>query len=335
MKNFTNAPKIKITEDHAGKRLDIFLSEQLNISRSQAQKMIANEQISLDKIITKKIATRLKTGNTIILHDITPHAKPVAKKSHDTSATISKKSPCDSHTIEPAPTNPEIIADTADYIVLNKPSGMLTHPTMAHETNTLADFVTAQYPQIKNVGEDPARPGIVHRLDKEASGLIVVAKTQVMFNTLKEQFKNRSINKEYTALVHGQVARDWGEINFRISRSKTSDRMAALPTNETMQGKEAKTEFTVEKKFINFTLLRVKIYTGRTHQIRVHFLAYDHPLVGDPLYFQKKQKRTWDNKLGRLFLHSSKLDFTDLAGERKKFESVLPKKLADFLSLLT
>lgn len=322
--------KITVTEEQAGKRLDIFLSEQLALSRSQVQKMIDNEQISLGKLITKKVATRLKAGDTIVIASseatkqsrkslASPETKKLSHATTKTEATI---------------TQPEIIADTDDYIVLNKPTGMLTHPTMANETNTLANFVLAKYPQIKDVGEDPARPGIVHRLDKEASGLIVVAKTQAMFNSLKEQFKNRSIDKEYTTLVHSPVAREWGEINFRISRSKTNDRMAALPANETIQGKEAKTEFTVERSFINFSLLRIKIFTGRMHQIRVHLLAYDHPIVGDPLYFQKKQKRTWDKKLGRLFLHSTKLDFTDLHGDRQKFESSLPKQLADFLKLL-
>ena len=100
------------------------------------------------------------------------------------------------------------------------------------------------------------------------------------------------------------------------------------------EGKEAKTEFLVEKNFVNFSLLRVKIHTGRMHQIRAHLLAYNHPLVGDPLYFQKKQKRTWDEKLGRLFLHSAKLGFTDLEGNKQEFESPLPKKLEEFLKLL-
>jgi 23S rRNA pseudouridine955/2504/2580 synthase len=99
-------------------------------------------------------------------------------------------------------------------------------------------------------------------------------------------------------------------------------------------GKEAKTEFLVEKRFVNFGLLRVKIHTGRMHQIRAHMLAYNHPVVGDPLYFQKKRKRRFDDELGRLFLHSTKLGFTDLAGQVQTFESPLPKQLSDFLTIL-
>jgi len=143
---------------------------------------------------------------------------------------------------------------------------------------------------------------------------MVVAKTQKMFEHLKKQFKKRTINKEYCVLAHGRIARDWGEINFPIARAR--NRMAAIPESQDhSEAKEAKTEFVVEKRFVNFTLLRVKIHTGRMHQIRAHLLAYNSPLVGDPIYFQKKQKRMWDEKLGRLFLHSIKLEFDDLVDE--------------------
>jgi 23S rRNA pseudouridine1911/1915/1917 synthase len=196
-----------------------------------------------------------------------------------------------------------------------------------------------KYPELKTVGEDPVRPGIVHRLDKEASGLLVIARTQPMFELLKEQFKNRTIEKEYMVLVHGRVAKDEDTISFPIARSESFDRMAAIPKLErgqpTSEGKEALTEFLVEQRFVNFTLLRVKIHTGRMHQIRAHFLAYNHPVVGDPLYFQKKRKNTWDKKLGRLFLHCTKLAFKDLNDEQKEFTSPLPKELETFLSSLT
>ena len=315
--------KINITADQANQRLDIFLSQELSISRSQAQKMIDTKQVLVNKELPKKAGDKVKVGQIITIHSKPNTTNPV-KQNRKT------KKP----ELPDLTSQVEIIADTPDYIVINKPTGMLTHPTMAKEKNTLANFITKKYPGVKKIGDDPARPGIVHRLDKEASGLIVVAKTQAMFDRLKEQFKNRTVDKEYLALVHGQVARDWGEINFRISRSKNSDRMAALPSSETEKGKEAKTEFVIEKKFVNFTLLRVKIHTGRMHQIRVHLLAYDHPLVGDPLYTQKKQKKTWDIKLGRLFLHSTKLGFINAQGTKLLFELPLPKQLAEFLKLL-
>jgi 23S rRNA pseudouridine1911/1915/1917 synthase len=231
----------------------------------------------------------------------------------------------------------EVIAETPDYLVLNKPSGLLVHPTQAEEPDTLAAWLVKNYKEVKKVGDDPkVRPGIVHRLDKDASGLMVVARTQEMFEKLKMQFKNRTVEKEYLALVHGKPAKDWEDIKFPIARGRTNDRMAARPQkDEPVEGeREAHTEFIVEKRFANCSLLRIFLHTGRMHQIRVHMLAYNHPLVGDPLYNQKKRKKNLDEKLGRLFLHSTKLAFEDLNGEKKTFESPLPEVLQTFVNNL-
>lgn len=309
--------KIIVPKTDADQRLDVFLAKKLKITRSQVQKMIEMEQVFVNNKLPKKPGDNLRADAVIEI-----------KKGKITAAASEKKSE------DKIKFDVKIVAETPDYVVVEKPIGMLVHPTMAGETNTLANFIVKKYPAVKKVGDDPMRPGIVHRLDKEASGLMVIAKTQKMFNHLKDQFKNRTITKEYIALAHGQMPRDWDEINFPISRSETSDRMAAIPVAEAERGKEAKTEFLVEKNFVNFSLLRVKIHTGRMHQIRVHLLAYNHPLVGDPLYFQKKQKRVWDERLGRLFLHSTKLGFVDLAGETQEFLSPLPKELDEFLKLL-
>ena len=309
--------KIEVPKNSAGERLDVFLAKKLKISRSQVQKMIGAEQIFVNKKLPKKPGDNLSEGEIIEI-----------KKAKITPETTAKKKAGE------VKFEVKIMAETPDYIVVEKPVGMLAHPTMAGEKNTLANFIVEKYPEVKKVGDDPMRPGIVHRLDKEASGLMVIARTQKMFNHLKEQFKNRTIEKEYLALAHDPMARNWDEIDFPISRSETADRMAAIPVGEASRGKEAKTEFLVEKNFINFSLVRVKTHTGRMHQIRVHFLAYNHPLVGDPLYFQKKQKRVWDEKLGRLFLHSTKLGFVDLEGNTHVYVSPLPSTLAEFLKLL-
>lgn len=318
-----NPKKIIVSEEGSGQRLDVFLADKLKITRSQVQKMITKETVLVNDKLPKKAGDNLKEKDKVVI--LSETKDPSGSDKRDSSA----KPQNDKKTTKLP--EPKIIAETLDYIVVEKPTGMLSHPTMAGETDTLADFITNKFPEVKKVGEDPARPGIVHRLDREASGLMVVARTQKMFTHLKEQFKNRTIEKEYTALVHDPVARNWGEINFPIARSETSARMAALPSQAGNDAKEAKTEFLVEEQFVNFSLLKVKIHTGRMHQIRVHFLAYDHPLVGDPLYFQKKQKRHWDEKLGRLFLHSTKLGFTDLEGIKQTFESPLPKELKNFL----
>ncbi len=310
-----------------GERLDVFLSNKLKITRSQAQKMIDNEQIVINNKKPKKYGEVVKENDEI---------KFCTKKGENKKINI-KKETSPIKTSEPI-LPVKIIAETPDYLIVEKPSGMLTHPTQAEEKTTLVDWLIKKYPKIKNVGEDKIRPGIVHRLDKEASGLLVIAKTQKMFNHLKEQFKNREVKKEYIVLVHGRIAKDWDEINFPIGRSETADKMAATPkTIKGLQsdvGKEARTEFFIEKRFVNFVLLRVTIHTGRMHQIRAHMLAYNNPVVGDPIYFQKKQKRIWDEKCGRLFLHSAKLGFNDLEGKFVEFESPLPEQLQKFLKII-
>ncbi|MBI4426880.1 MAG: RNA pseudouridine synthase [Candidatus Magasanikbacteria bacterium] len=233
----------------------------------------------------------------------------------------------------------KIVGETADCVVVEKPAWVLVHPTEANEADTLVEFLTRKYSDIKNVGDNPKRPGIVHRLDKEASGLLVVARTQEMFEHLKKQFQDRTIDKEYLVLVYGKMERQHDVIDFAIDRGKDG-RMVSRPKVDLLKlksmrsvqpGKEALTEFTVEKEYGRFSLLRVKIHTGRTHQIRVHMFAYNHPVVGDNLYFNRKLVKKSESKLNRLFLHAAKLCFTDLAGERVCFESKLPEELEKYL----
>ncbi len=238
--------------------------------------------------------------------------------------------------------NIKIIVETKDYLVLEKPSGILVHPTQAGEGGTLVEQLLSKYPEIKKVGDSPERPGIVHRLDKEASGLLVVARTQKMFKHLKKQFQERTTEKEYLVLVYGQLDKEEGLIDFDIDRGKEGKMVSRPKTNvlkvknvnKIQPGKEAITEFWVEKKFVRFTLLRVRIHTGRTHQIRVHMFAYNHPVVGDSLYCNKKLIKKSEQILGRLFLHSTKLCFDDLSGDRQCFESLLPKELQTYLNNL-
>ena len=325
-RTMTKPKKIIVQPESANSRLDVFLSTELKISRSQVQKMIAHDQILVNGKLPKKTGGQVKTGSVITCHCERPQG---ARQSHRDQEIASSLAPRN---------DIKIVAESKDYIVVDKPTGLLTHPTEADEPNAVSKILLKKYPGLKKIGDDPKRPGIVHRLDKDASGLMVVARTQKMFENLKEQFKTRTIEKEYMVLVHYQVERDWEEINFPLARSKTNDRMSAIPlTRKGLthdDGKQAKPEFWVEKKFINFTLLKVKIHTGRMHQIRAHFLAYNHPVVGDPLYFQKKNKSKWDARLGRLFLHCTKLGFTDLNGEKQTFESPLPIELEKFLKLL-
>lgn len=309
---------ITVTAKTAGQRLDIFLAEKLKISRSQVQKLITGQQIFINENQPEKFGQKLRLKDKIEIRAIATKKENVKT---DKKTTSKKLLPL------------KILAATEEYFVVDKPTGLLTHPTEAQEPNAVSEILLQKYPEIKKVGEDPMRPGIVHRLDKDASGLLVVARTNASFDNLKKQFKKHAIEKEYLVLVHGRVARDVGEINFPIARSQTSERMAAVPLsqqNET-DAKHALTEFYVEKRFVNFSLLRIKIHTGRMHQIRAHMLAYGHPVVGDPLYIAKKQKRAWDKKCDRLFLHCTKLGFVDLSGIPQEFASPLPSELEKFL----
>lgn len=231
----------------------------------------------------------------------------------------------------------EIIDQSEDYIVLNKPAGLLVHGASHLKEPTLADELLSRWPELAGIGEDPLRPGIMHRLDKSVSGLMVVARTEESFKSLKKQFQERTVKKYYTALVHGRIDRDGGEIDFPIERSVKGSKMAAKPKTikgeKNAAGREAITVFKVIKPYINYTLLEVRIKTGRTHQIRVHLAAYGHPLVGDDLYGTKKTKtKNAKLNLDRIFLVSHRLEFSDLQGEKKSYNIDLPDNLKKFLA---
>ena len=203
------------------------------------------------------------------------------------------------------------------------------HPTTTSIAPTLLDAVIAHTPAIKHVGDDPSRSGIVHRIDKEASGILIIAKTSAAFQALKAEFKERRVEKHYTVLVQGAVRDDNGTIDFPIARSNSKARMAARPKSQ--EGKEAITHYTVLERFTTSTLLDVKIETGRTHQIRAHFFALGHSVAGDPLYKQKGIKPV---PSPRLFLHARELTITLPDGERKTFTAPLPAELTAFLATL-
>jgi 23S rRNA pseudouridine1911/1915/1917 synthase len=242
----------------------------------------------------------------------------------------------------------KIIKETKDYLVIEKEAGVIVHPGSGIEDLTLIEEIAKKYPKIKKVGDDPLRPGIVHRLDREASGLMVIALNQKSFLDLKKQFQDREIVKEYKVLVYGQIEKEKGTIDFPIKRAASGHKMAAMPKSNgdnyknprargnmiaSLDAREAISSFKVEKKFINYTLLKVNIKTGRTHQIRVHMFAYGHPVVGDSLYCTKKT--TAKNKklnLNRIFLVAQKLEFTDLKGEKQSIGIDLPPDLSEFLS---
>ena len=318
--------KLKIKSEQAGQRLDKFLVENLSdFPRSQIQKLIKQGNVVVNE---GKISShyKLKEGDRVKIIET------------GFAAAIGSSTEALSQAVIP---DIKIVAETDDYLVVNKPAGLTMHGADSIEGKTLADFLVEKNPEIKKVGEEQNRPGIVHRLDKEASGLVAIARTQDFFLNLKEQFKKRKTEKEYTVLVYGRTDKEEDKILFPIKRAQDGYRMAALPVTD--RGKEnsvklgvreAITEFKIVKRFINFTLLKVKIKTGRTHQIRVHMFAFGHPLVGDNLYSTKKTRE--QNKklnLGRIFLVADKLSFYDSAGDRQTFTLELPKELKEFLTV--
>lgn len=298
--------RIKIQKIDTIERLDTFLAKKLQLSRAFVQKQIKNESVLVNKKTTNS-SHKLSIGDII----------EIVKTEQDVPRIIPNKN-----------IKFKVVDETENYIVIEKPEKLIMHPAKGIEEPTLSDALVAKYSEISSVGDDKLRPGIVHRLDKGVSGLVVIARNKKMFDFLKEQFGSRKINKEYIALVHGEIEKDERTIDVPIGRSKTKGRKMAAHIHEFTGDKKAKTEFSVLQRFRNFTLIKVKILTGRTHQIRVHLNSIGHPVVGDELYKNRKLKKT---DLGRLFLHASALSFEDLDGTKKTYVSSLPKELNDFL----
>jgi 23S rRNA pseudouridine1911/1915/1917 synthase len=314
--------KIKIESKDEKKRLDKFLTEVLtDYSRSQIQKMIKSGQVMVGGK-TASVHCFLKIGDEVEI------GEPKEIKEEKKVSKLVKKN---------YDLKKMIVSENDEYLIINKPAGLTAHGADHITEETLADIIIKKYPKLKKIGDDPARPSIVHRLDKEASGLMAIPKTQDSFDNLKRQFQKRTVKKEYTALVYGQIARASGQINFPIKRSSAGHKMAALP--ETVRGEKdlqgarrAVTEFKIKERFINYTLLKVKIITGRTHQIRCHLNAYGFPLVGDDLYSTKKSRdMNKKNNINRVFLAATKLGFKNLAGEEVFYEIDLPGELKNFL----
>lgn len=213
-------------------------------------------------------------------------------------------------------------------MILDKPAGLLVHPATRGENDTLVNGLIASYPEIKNVGDDPLRPGLVHRLDKDTSGLMVIAKNNRSFECLKKQFQERRIEKHYLALVYGRFKEKSGLIAKAITISKKDHRKRTALLDE--RAKKAETRYRVLKEYNDYTLLEVMPQTGRTHQIRVHLSSIGHPIAGDQQYQFKRQKAPAG--LNRQFLHASYLKFQAPNGRVMEFKSELPEDLKKILN---
>ncbi len=308
-------------------RIDAFLTENGFGTRTHIQQLIDRGLVVVNGIVCVKSSYRVKKGDMIEVDDREEPEVITHTEILESGELLEKI---------------RVIHEDTTYVIVEKPAGLIVHPTEAGEKVTLASWAVSHYPEIATVGDSEVRPGIVHRLDKDASGILVIARTQQMFEHLKTQFKNRLVEKTYTVLVYGSISLDHDVISFIIDRGREGKMIARPNTTMTLRnvkedrsGKEALTEFDVLKRFARYTLLSVRLHTGRMHQIRVHMHAYNHSVVGDTLYEHKRNIKKNNIPLNRLFLHSSKLCFTTLTDEKVCYESPLPGELAIYLEKLS
>lgn len=238
-----------------------------------------------------------------------------------------------------------VIYEDKNLLAINKPAGVLVHgikrPSFAKATDgaardrrreeTLTDWLVGYYPEIEKVGDDPEnRPGIVHRLDRETSGVLLIPKTQPYFEYLKNLFKRHEVKKTYLALVYGEVKEKGGVVKKPIGIKSGTVKRTVFGGKKVQ---EAETRYKALEIFPGYSLLEVCPLTGRTHQIRVHLASIGYPIVGDKLYAPKKEKKA-KLKISRLFLHANSVEFNLESGKRIKITADLPDELASFLGSL-
>lgn len=292
-------------DEESNERLDYYISSELDeISRTYVQKLIKDKRVNVNGLY-KKASYIVKEGDYIYI-DL-PEPK----------------------TLELAPENIplDIVYEDSDVVVINKPQDMVVHPAPGNYSGTLVNALLYHVDSLSTIN-GIIRPGIVHRLDKDTSGLLVVAKNDNAHRELSNQLKDRKVYREYIALVHGVINNDSGEINKPIGRDpKDRKKMTVIYTNS----KEAITNYWVIKRYSKYTLVRVRLQTGRTHQIRVHFSDMRHPVVGDPIYSNGKN----EFNLNKQLLHARKIGFIHPSTkERMEFECDIPNTFKEVLEKL-
>jgi 23S rRNA pseudouridine1911/1915/1917 synthase len=288
----------------AGMRLDVYIAAQVpGLSRAAARRLI-DEGKALVNAKAVKAGLRLREGDRITVER--EAAEPPAARPGPQSIPV------------------EILHADKDILVLNKPSGLVVHPGAGNREGTLVNALLALYPEIAGVGPEE-RPGIVHRLDKGTSGVMVAARSSRAYASLVGQFKRHDVRKTYLGLVYGRVAEAEGHIDWPIGRHATKRKRISTHTKDP---REAETFFRVIESLPEATLLEIRPVTGRTHQIRVHLAAAGHPIVGDGVYGRKKLSKRYP----RLFLHARTISFLHPAtGERLEFAAPLPAELESLL----
>lgn len=303
---FKGEEKIIVKDLNEPVRIDLFLTEKISLSRSAVQRLIKHGNILVNNKPVKKPGQKLKNKDIIFIKHPEPeiwHVEP-------------EKIPLD------------IIYEDQDLIVLNKPKDMVVHPGAGRKKHTLAGALLSHCGGLSEVG-GKLRPGIVHRLDKDTSGIMIVAKNDKTHINLSQQFSKRNIKKEYIALVHGNLNNAKGIISTPVGRNKKDRKKMAV----TYDGKPAETRWEVLKKFKDFSLLKITPLTGRTHQIRVHMASTGHPVVGDQIYGKKNKDKNL--MLGSQFLHALKIGFRHpKTGQYIEFSAKIPSELKEILKNL-
>jgi 23S rRNA pseudouridine1911/1915/1917 synthase len=303
------AQELELTLNAPGERLDRALATALpQLSRAQIQRLIKEGQITMGGKATKA-SHRLEGGEQLRVR----LPEPVE------TALIPEAIPLD------------IRYEDEDIMIINKPAGMVVHPAPGHERGTLVNAVLSHAPDLPGVGGEK-RPGIVHRLDKNTSGLIVVAKHDVALRGVQRQFKQRSVRKVYLALVEGHIQPSEALIDAPIGRDpRQRKRMAVIPPNRSARARPAQTSYKLVDRYGDFSLVACYPLTGRTHQIRVHLAFAGFPIVGDAIYGRRKQRLP----LKRHFLHAAELTFRRPSdGESVTFRAELPPELQQLLEEL-
>ncbi|WP_291578742.1 RluA family pseudouridine synthase [Clostridium sp. UBA6640] len=297
--------RLEVKENDINKRLDVFISERLEgKSRSYVQGLIEEEKVKVNEKF-KKSNYKLKLNDSVIIE--IPEATTLEVEKEDIPL--------------------DILYEDNDVIVINKPQDMVVHPAPGNYSGTLVNALLYHCNDLSGIN-GVVRPGIVHRIDKDTSGILVIAKNDNAHNKLAEQLKEHSMTRTYYALVEGKLKEDSGTINAPIGRHPVERiKMAVVKNN----GKEATTHYKVLERFNHYTLVRCNLETGRTHQIRVHMAYIGHPLVGDTVYGFKKQKF----KLQGQVLHAKELGFIHpTTNEYMKFTSNIPKYFEDLIGNL-
>lgn len=298
-----------ITKEDSGRRIDIQASEISGLTRSQIHRMIEKGLLKLNGHATK---TNHKTRAGDII-SIMPEEE--------------------SGTLIPENLPVKILYMDNFLIVINKPSDMVVYPAAGHSRGTLMNAVAYQSKKLASIGA-PLRPGVVHRLDKDTSGVMVIALDDKAYYGLVEQFRERTINRKYKAFIYGSLKNDTGEISAKIGRS-ASDRKKM--STEARRGKEAVTTWKVLSSFKGATLVEAKLGTGRTHQIRVHFSSIGHPVLGDKTYGKKTAIDAGNKKIifPRQMLHAELLGFTHpITSEYMEFTAEMPEDMQEVAGIL-